>query len=252
MQSAQSLPAKEEQNRREALSEAHYETWAQWPVHWSAVWVGALAALAAVLLFGLIGVGVGVYLTGPGHRVVDVKTIGTVTLIFSVASAFLAFVIGGWVAAKVAGILRAEPAMLHGAITWLVAVPLLVALATLGASNYLGNWFAGLAGSPAWASAAAPFDRPLPPAAGATDEEKAQYREDAAEYRSKVEQWREDGPRVARNSALGAATALLLGLVGSVIGGWMACGEPMTFTRRADRSSASGVPARQDQNLVRV
>jgi len=42
-------------------------------------------------------------------------------------------------------------------------------------------------------------------------------------------QWREDTPRAVRNAALGAVTALLLGLVGSVIGGWMASGEPMTF-----------------------
>ena len=36
-------------------------------------------------------------------------------------------------------------------------------------------------------------------------------------------------------AALGALTALLLGLVGSVIGGWMASGEPMTFTHYRTR-----------------
>ena len=34
----------------------------------------------------------------------------------------------------------------------------------------------------------------------------------------------------SRNSALGALTALLIGLIGSVIGGWMASGEPMSLT----------------------
>ena len=37
---------------------------------------------------------------------------------------------------------------------------------------------------------------------------------------------------MARNSALGAVTALLLGLMGAVLGGWMASGEPMTLTYR--------------------
>jgi ABC-type sulfate transport system permease component len=39
-----------------------------------------------------------------------------------------------------------------------------------------------------------------------------------------------------RNTALAALTALLLGLVGAVIGAWMGSGEPMTFThyRRRD------------------
>jgi hypothetical protein len=33
-----------------------------------------------------------------------------------------------------------------------------------------------------------------------------------------------------RNTALANLTALLLGLVGGVLGGWMASGEPMTWT----------------------
>jgi hypothetical protein len=43
---------------------------------------------------------------------------------------------------------------------------------------------------------------------------------------------------VARNTALGALTALLLGLVGSVLGGWMASGEPMSFTHYRKRDLA--------------
>jgi hypothetical protein len=37
-----------------------------------------------------------------------------------------------------------------------------------------------------------------------------------------------------------AVTALLLGLVGGVIGGWMASGEPMTFTYYRTRPVRSG------------
>jgi len=89
----------------------------------------------------------------------------------------------------------------------------------------------GSAGRLAGGSAAAlPFDKPEPPAPTASQEEWAQYKAQMAEYRAKVDQWRKDTPKVTRNSALGALTALLLGLVGSVIGGWMASGEPMTFT----------------------
>jgi hypothetical protein len=40
---------------------------------------------------------------------------------------------------------------------------------------------------------------------------------------------------VTRNVALGAVTALLLGLIGSVIGGWWATGEPMNFTHHRTR-----------------
>src|SRR5262245_26377944 len=130
--------------RREVGAELEHESWVHWPVNWTATWVGTLAAIAAVLLFGLIGVALGAHVLGPEHRVGDLKHIGLITLAFSVFAAFLSFVIGGWIAGKIAGILRSEPAMLHGAIVWLVAVPILVVLAALGAGGYFGGWYAGL------------------------------------------------------------------------------------------------------------
>jgi hypothetical protein len=139
--------------------------------------------------------------------------------------------LGGWVAGKIGGIRRSEPAMLHGAIMWLVTVPMLMILAALGAGSYFGGWYGGLAGSPSWAApAAAPFDRPEPPGPMASPQEHAQYAANRADYEAKVKEWRDATPRATRNAALGAVTALLLGLVGSVIGGWLASGEPMTFT----------------------
>src|SRR5882724_9981246 len=81
----------------EVAAEATHERWSHWPVSWTAVWVGALASVAAVVVFGLIGVAVGAHLLTPVHRVVDLSKLGFGTLAFSVISAFFAFVIGGWV-----------------------------------------------------------------------------------------------------------------------------------------------------------
>jgi len=225
------------------VTEAQYERWQHWPVNWTAVWVGALAALTAVLIFGLIGISVSAHLLGPEHRVVDLHKMSIGALIFSVCGAFFAFVIGGWAAGKIAGILRSEPAMLHGAVVWLVAVPILMALVGLGAGSFMGGWFGGLAGSPAWAApAATPFDRPEPLGPSATEAERTQYQADLAEYHRQVNQWKSDTPRATRNSALGAVTALLLGLVGSVVGGWMACGEPMSLTYYRTRRETTRSP----------
>jgi hypothetical protein len=226
----------------EVAAEAAHERWSHWPVSWSAVWVGALAAVAAVVLFGLIGTALGAHFLTPEHRVVDLRKLSFGALAFSVISAFLAFVIGGWVAGKVAGILRAEPGMLHGGIVWLVAVPLLVLLAALGAGSSMGGWFGGMASSPNSNASTAPYERPVPPDLNATEAERAQYRSELADYNRKVQQWRDDAPKVARNSALGATSALLLGLIGSVLGGWMASGEPMTFTHY--RKARPGEPQR--------
>jgi hypothetical protein len=147
-------------------------------------------------------------------------------------------VIGGWVAARVAGIRHSEDAMFHGAIAFLIATPLLIALASLGAGSYFGGWHSGLAGRPSWAGvAAAPYEKPesLPPMA--TESEIIEHKKAMAEYQTKARQWREETPRATRNAAIGAATALLIGLIGSVIGGWMASGEPMTLTYRRARTN---------------
>jgi hypothetical protein len=176
-----------------------------WPVDWSAVWAGALAAIAAALIFGLVAIAVGAHQLGPGDRIVKWSDFSLGALMFSVMGAFMSFAVGGWVSGKLAGVWRAETASLHGGIVWLVAVPLLLVLTALGAGSYFGSWYGGLAGTPAWIQPTTPVD----PTAAV----------------------------VARNSALGAVTALLLGLVGAVLGGWMASGEPMTLTYRRKTSA---------------
>jgi hypothetical protein len=168
--------------------------WIRWPVAWTAIWVGALTALAVGLIIGLVGFALGAHEVS---RYVDWRKVHLITLVFDVFGAFLAYVAGGWVAGRIAGILRSEPAMLHGAIVWLLTIPFLLVLASLGGLAHFGGWYGGLAGTPTWSAVAS------------TDPDLAE---------------------ATRNNALATAVALLLGLVGSVIGGWMASGEPMTFT----------------------
>ncbi len=188
------------------------ESWVAWPVYWSAVWVGTLSALAVALVIGLIGIAVGAHEMGPAARVVDWHKFGLWALVFSVVGAFFAFAVGGWIAARIAGIRRSEPAMLHGAVVWLLTVPFFLFFAAQGSGSYFGGWHGGLAGTPGWAAAMQTNQAVTVP-------------DDVAREQA----------RIARNSALGSVTALLLGLVGGVIGGWMASGEPMTFTHYRTR-----------------
>ena len=240
MATIEEVRARHDTRRESVVSEAQYEQWVHWPVNWSAVWIGALGAVSAVLIFGFIGTALGAYAVQPDSRIVDLRKIAIGSLIFGVCGAFFAFVIGGWVAGKIAGILHAEPAMLHGAVVWLLTTPALVTLAALGTGSYVGTWHSSLAGTPSWAApAVAPFDRPEMLGINATAQEREAYRAELAKYQAEVAKWRQDTPKVVRNSALGAVTALLLGLVGSVIGGWMACGEPMSVTYYRTRKAVA-------------
>jgi len=169
-----------------------------WPINWSAVFAGSLAALAVTVVAGLAGIAVGAQMVDHGQHLVDIRRAQIGGILWAVCSAFLSFVVGGWVAGKITGHTRAEHAMLQAAIAWLVAIPFFIFIASLGASGYMGVWYTGLAGTPAWAGNAVAL-----PAA--------------------------DSYAILRNNALGALTALVLGLIGSVVGGWMASGQPMTF-----------------------
>ena len=169
-----------------------------WPVYWSAIWAGALSALALGLIFGLIGMAIGAHEVG--KKIVNLHDLTLGGLVFSVAGAFFSFVIGGWIAVTIAGLRRAETASIQGCIVWLVALPLLLILGALGAGSFFGGWYGGLAGTPVLASSTAVTADP-------------------------------NAAMIARNSALGAVTALLIGLM-ELIGGWMASGEPMSLTYR--------------------
>ena len=172
-----------------------------WPVDWSAVWVGALSAVVVSLIIALIGMAIGAHAIA-ATRIVRWKEFGFGSLLFSVLGAFLAFAVGGWVAGRISGFRLSEPAILHGAIAWLVGVSLIVTLGTIGTTAF-GPWYRGIGGFRVPA-VAAPVEDP-------------------------------DAARAARNAALGGVAAILLGLVGATVGGWMASGEPMTLTHHRSR-----------------
>lgn len=172
---------------------------------WSGIWVGALSAVVAAVLFGFIGTAIGAHAAGAEGRVTSWNGIGFAALAFAVFSSFLAFVLGGYIAVRIAGVRVPETAALYGAITFVLATVILLALASQ-AAQYLNGWYSGLAPAPI-AQPAAP-GQPVDP----------------------------NIAKAARNSAVAAATAMLIALMGGVIGGWMGSGEPMVLGRRvADR-----------------
>jgi uncharacterized membrane protein YeaQ/YmgE (transglycosylase-associated protein family) len=184
--------------------------WTPWPVNWSAVWIGALAALAAGLILGLVGTALG---ASSSRSISTWQAVSRLDVIVAVVSAFFAFVCGGWVAGKIAGSRHAEPSILHAAVSWLVSLPLLIILLAAGSGNAFGGWSGGLT------------SLPLANAAAATA-----------------------SPEAIRDTALAALMTILLGLVGTVIGGWLASGEPMSFTHHRTRKAMYSAPERRTQS----
>src|SRR5207237_1776699 len=101
---------------RHADSDAAETSADYWPINWSAIWVGTLAALAVALIISLIGAAIGAHQLGPGAKIARWSDVGLGALVFTVAGAFFSFVVGGWVAGKINGYRKAETDMLHGAI----------------------------------------------------------------------------------------------------------------------------------------
>jgi hypothetical protein len=200
-----------------AVRRTYWEpSWTGWHLDWGAVWVGALAMLVAGALFSLVALGVGAQ-KAVDARVLKWADVPLVTIAFSVFGAFLASAIGAWVAGRMSGARLAEPAILHGVVAWLVLMGIVMALAAMtGAHTFAGGYLGNLT----------PPGAPAPTGAGG-------------------------GPAVVdpnaalaiRNAAIGSVLGILIGLMGAVVGAWIASGErldSLAHYRRADRWTMAG------------
>src|SRR4030081_851003 len=78
--------------------------WTVWPINWNAVVIGALAAVVAAVILGLIGTAIGAHKTGVEGRITTWSGVGFASLAYAVIASFFAFVIGGWIARRVSGV----------------------------------------------------------------------------------------------------------------------------------------------------
>jgi hypothetical protein len=200
-----------------AVRRTYWEaSWTGWHLDWGAVWVGALAMLVAGALFSLIALGVGAQ-KAVDARVLKWADVPFVTIAFSVFGAFLASAIGAWVAGRMSGARLAEPAILHGVVAWLVLMGIVMTLAAMtGAHTFAGGYLGNLT----------PPGAPAPSGAGGVP---AVVDPNAA--------------LAIRNAAIGSVLGILIGLMGAVVGAWIASGErldSLAHYRRPDRWTTAG------------
>jgi hypothetical protein len=192
-------------------------------VHWGPIVAGLLTALTSLLLLSLLGLAVGLTTVNAGTAAAQggpPPDAGRNSAIWAAVSGVLSFLIGGYVAGRTAAIFRRNWGALNGALVFMLAVPLILWLASQGLGTVLGSLgsLAGALGS-------------NPGATQATQSAAAQAQASAQSIQPVDVARAAEG---ARNAAWGTLLGSLLGLGASALGGFLGTRHP-TATERTTR-----------------
>ena len=111
-------------------------------VRWGPILAGLATALTSLLLLSVLGLAVGLTAIDAERAAAEGGIpfeAGVGTAIWGALSALIAFGLGGWVAGRSAAIFDRGWGALNGALVFLVAVPLILWLATAGVGGILGT-----------------------------------------------------------------------------------------------------------------
>jgi hypothetical protein len=110
-------------------------------VRWGPIWAGLLAAFFTLLVLSLLGLAIGASTVNMGAAVQRTgnQNAGSYSAIWAGISAILAFLIGGYVAGRTAAVHERGWAALNGALVFLLALPILLWLASQGLGALIGN-----------------------------------------------------------------------------------------------------------------
>ncbi len=113
-------------------------SWSDW-VRWGPIWSGFFTIVATSVVLGALGSGIG--WTVWGASVPSAWAIG-----WSILTGIIAYLLGGWVTARAAGVGGVGPAILNSALAWALSLIAFLVLLTVGAGNLLS--MRGAAGMP--------------------------------------------------------------------------------------------------------
>lgn len=179
-------------------------------VRWGAVLAGLVTTLSTLVVLSVLGLAIGLTTFETGDRL---SNFGMGAGIWGAISTFVAFMLGGWVAARSAGVSGRTNAMVNGAMVWAIAIPLVMYLLGSGVGSIMNMATDAAAATTNVIAAAVPAD--VNAAADAVQTQAQQV--DPATVNNAVD-------NVAQNAgqaAWGTLVALLLGLLAAGIGGLM-------------------------------
>ncbi len=110
-------------------------------VRWGPIWAGLLAAFFTLLVLSLLGLAIGASTVNAGQAAQGSvnQNAGSYSAIWAGISAIIAFLIGGYVAGRTAAVHERGWAAPNGALVFLLALPLLLWLASQGLGAVIGN-----------------------------------------------------------------------------------------------------------------
>ncbi len=107
-------------------------------ISWGAILAGVVMALVSQLAFSLLGLGIGASAANP-YADNPVGGLGTGAAIWTLLSVLISLFTGGYVAGRLAGMPRAQDAMLHGLVTFGLTSLLGFYLLTSGIGRVIGG-----------------------------------------------------------------------------------------------------------------
>ncbi|HEX2174115.1 MAG TPA: hypothetical protein VHL09_16910 [Dehalococcoidia bacterium] len=192
-------------------------------IRWGPIVAGLATALSTLILLGLLGAAIGFTSIDAAYdaaaRGAPPPDAARNAGFWAAISGMIAFLLGGFVAGKTAGVFDRKWGALNGAMVFLLALPLTLWLASMGVGALLGsagNFAAGLSLDPSAAQNAA--------AAAAQNASPAEVQRAAD---------------AAKNTAWGAFGGLLLSLGLATLGGWLGTRREVEVDQPQTMRSAS-------------
>ena len=109
-------------------------------VSWSAIFAGAVLVIAIEVLLGVLGAGVGLGFVSPNSGTTpNASSFGTGAGIWWLVSTIIALIVGGYVAARLAGVPTRFDGVLHGLVIWSLTLLITVYLITSAVGGLIGG-----------------------------------------------------------------------------------------------------------------
>ncbi len=107
-------------------------------VSWGAIFVGTVVALALMVFFATLGIAIGAAAVDPLHDDDPLSGLGVGSGLYMIATQLISLAVGGYAAAKLAGVPRMPSSLLHGVAVWALSTLLLAWAAIAGGGAIFG------------------------------------------------------------------------------------------------------------------